>query len=203
MLDAGEMGKRIAYLRKTEGFTQMELAEPMDVSFQAVSNWERGQTMPDLTKLYELAGIFDISVDEILNGWRAEEHVDTSQNKIREDKITMEFNIEAIEAMEDRMEAVVEEIEANERFESGSDETDELHLALRYISRELVDELGMKAFNEKGVEALVTYARYMSREKISEIAEKVIGENGLTAIKPIIRYVPSDVIDKYIRSKYL
>lgn len=44
--------------------TQMELADKLDISFQAVSNWERGNTMPDISKFPELAEIFHISVDE-------------------------------------------------------------------------------------------------------------------------------------------
>ena len=48
--------------------TQMELADKLGISFQAVSNWERGNTMPDISKLPELARIFQVSVDELLNG---------------------------------------------------------------------------------------------------------------------------------------
>ena len=38
--------------------TQMELADRMGISFQVVSNWERGNSMPDISKLPELAEIF-------------------------------------------------------------------------------------------------------------------------------------------------
>ena len=40
----------------------------MGVSYQAVSNWERGNSMPDISKLPELAGIFRVSVDSLLAG---------------------------------------------------------------------------------------------------------------------------------------
>ena len=46
--------------------TQMELADEMNISFQAVSNWERGNSMPDISKLPELAELFGITVDELL-----------------------------------------------------------------------------------------------------------------------------------------
>ena len=58
----------IKKLRKEKGMTQDELAEKLNVTRQAVSNWERGNTMPDISKLPELAEIFHISVDELLNG---------------------------------------------------------------------------------------------------------------------------------------
>lgn len=46
--------------------TQMELADRLNISFQAVSNWERGNSMPDISKLPELAELFGISIDELL-----------------------------------------------------------------------------------------------------------------------------------------
>lgn len=43
-------------LRREKGFSQEQLADLMDVSRQAVSKWEAGQTMPDLPKLVALGG---------------------------------------------------------------------------------------------------------------------------------------------------
>lgn len=68
MFDMKQIGKKIINLRKENNMTQMELADKLGISFQAVSNWERGNTMPDISKLPELAEIFHISVDELLNG---------------------------------------------------------------------------------------------------------------------------------------
>lgn len=66
-------GANISKLRKAAGITQMELAEKMNIRFQAVSQWERGMSMPDISKLGELSGIFGVSIDEILNNKRASE----------------------------------------------------------------------------------------------------------------------------------
>ncbi len=52
--------------RKRKNLTQLNLADQLGVSFQAVSNWERGCTMPDITKLSEVASILGMSVDELL-----------------------------------------------------------------------------------------------------------------------------------------
>jgi len=46
--------------------TQLDLADCLEISFQAVSNWERGSSMPDIAKLPKLAKILDVSIDEIL-----------------------------------------------------------------------------------------------------------------------------------------
>jgi transcriptional regulator with XRE-family HTH domain len=66
------IGKRIALLRKEKGLTQEELAGHMGVSPQAVSKWENDQTCPDISLLPLLANIFNISVDELLTGKKAE-----------------------------------------------------------------------------------------------------------------------------------
>lgn len=62
-----ETGRRIGQLRKNSNFTQMELADLMGVSYQAVSSWERGLTMPDISKLPDLARIFGVKIDELFN----------------------------------------------------------------------------------------------------------------------------------------
>lgn len=67
MFNMNQIGKKIMCLRKEHNITQMELADKLGISFQAISNWERGNTMPDISKLPELAEIFNISIDELLN----------------------------------------------------------------------------------------------------------------------------------------
>ena len=46
MFDVQIVGRKIGKLRKKCNLTQMELADRMGVSYQAVSNWERGSSMP-------------------------------------------------------------------------------------------------------------------------------------------------------------
>ena len=66
MFDMTKIGKKISQLRKQNGLTQMGLADKLGISYQAVSNWERGATMPDISKLPCLAEIFGITIEEIL-----------------------------------------------------------------------------------------------------------------------------------------
>lgn len=75
MFDVQIVGRKIGELRKKCNLTQMELADRMGVSYQAVSNWERGNSMPDISKLPELAGIFGVSVDSLLAGNSGEEMI--------------------------------------------------------------------------------------------------------------------------------
>ena len=65
------IGKRIAHLRKEKGLTQEELAQHMGISPQAVSKWENDQTCPDISALPQLARLFGVTVDELLEGKEA------------------------------------------------------------------------------------------------------------------------------------
>ena len=58
MTDRIIIGQRIAELRKNKGLTQAELADRIGVSHQAVSQWERSETLPDILTLPALAEIF-------------------------------------------------------------------------------------------------------------------------------------------------
>jgi transcriptional regulator with XRE-family HTH domain len=62
------MGRLVADLRKGRQMTQKDLAEKLSVSDKAVSKWERGLSCPDIALLSPLAGIFEISVGELLDG---------------------------------------------------------------------------------------------------------------------------------------
>ena len=59
-------GMLIAEYRKEKGMTQLELAEKMGVTDKAVSKWERDLSYPDVNSLPKLAGIFGISVDQLM-----------------------------------------------------------------------------------------------------------------------------------------
>lgn len=63
-----KVGNQIATLRKMKGLTQSELGERLCVSFQAVSKWERGETLPDTAVLPDLANILGTTIDFILTG---------------------------------------------------------------------------------------------------------------------------------------
>jgi len=55
-------------LRKKKNMTQDELAEKLNVTRQAVSNWENGKTQPDIETLTRLAEVFEVSVERIIYG---------------------------------------------------------------------------------------------------------------------------------------
>lgn len=68
MLDSRKVGNFIMEKRKALGLTQQQLAEKLNVSFQAISKWENGTSYPNIEILPDLAIMLEVSVDEILSG---------------------------------------------------------------------------------------------------------------------------------------
>lgn len=60
--------KIIKDLRKSVGLTQSELAQKLNVSFQAVGKWERGESYPSAALLPELAKALNCTIDDLYNG---------------------------------------------------------------------------------------------------------------------------------------
>lgn len=67
------IGEKIREQRLKKGFTQDYLANELHVSSQAISKWETGQTMPDISLLMPLSRVLAISVNELLGGDRRRE----------------------------------------------------------------------------------------------------------------------------------
>ena len=61
-----QIGTNIAAYRKRSGMTQAGLAEKLNYSDKAVSKWERGESIPDVLILMQLAEQFEISVSDLL-----------------------------------------------------------------------------------------------------------------------------------------
>ena len=65
-----DLGSKIVALRSQHNFSQEKLAEELNVSRQAISNWERNKAEPDFSTLCKICGIFGITVDELIKGGR-------------------------------------------------------------------------------------------------------------------------------------
>ena len=63
-----KIGKLISSIRKEKGMTQEDLANKLGVGAQAVSKWERGINIPDVSLLKNLANELGVSVNDLLSG---------------------------------------------------------------------------------------------------------------------------------------
>lgn len=93
---------RLCELRKKHNLSQEELASMLGVSRQAISKWERSESSPDTDNLIELARIYNMTLDELLNGNDAIDLIiENKQNNIDNE----ESNISAIHHINKKYEA--------------------------------------------------------------------------------------------------
>ncbi|MBR5369875.1 MAG: helix-turn-helix transcriptional regulator [Bacilli bacterium] len=63
-----KIGQFIKKIREENKLTQKELADKLGVTYQAVSKWENGKNVPDISIIKEMSKMFNIDIDEILDG---------------------------------------------------------------------------------------------------------------------------------------
>ena len=99
------IGERITQLRKEQNISQVQLAKALDVSRQAVSKWETGQSTPDMIKLIQLADLLKTDTEYLATGRHSTlkspptvvtvvEKVDTIVEKIVEKPVVVEKRVE-------------------------------------------------------------------------------------------------------------
>ena len=77
-----KLGQTLAGLRKQNNMTQAEVADTLHISYQAVSKWERDESLPDITLLPSIAKLFHVSIDKLLSNFdttNSDELVETDQ----------------------------------------------------------------------------------------------------------------------------
>ena len=67
-MDQEKIGKFILELRKDKKMTQQELADKIGVTDRAISKWENGRGMPDISLMKPLCEILDITLNELISG---------------------------------------------------------------------------------------------------------------------------------------
>lgn len=81
-----ELNNKLRSLRTAKGITQEQFAEEIGVSAQAVSKWERGATMPDISLLPDISVFFGVSIDELF-GLTEEKEYERIQNMIWDERL--------------------------------------------------------------------------------------------------------------------
>ena len=198
MFDMSKVGRNIADLRKRSGMSQMSLADRLSISYQAVSNWERGETMPDISKLPQLAHIFDISIDEILDesmGTQLLKNVlnHTTQNYLQNQEVSLKDISEIAPLLSpEQVQEIVEQAEANLNIGN-------LMFVAPYVSEEFMNRL-VKQFvviESIGAAEMLAIAPYISKDVLDECASKLfqLGGNGVAELAAIAPYISQEVID--------
>ena len=79
------MGEFLALLRKTNGFTQQDVADKLNISNRTLSSWETDRTTPDILLLPSIADLYGVTVDELLRCERQPEQIETNEEPPKRD----------------------------------------------------------------------------------------------------------------------
>lgn len=92
--------EKISFYRKKSGLSQEALAEKIGVSRQAVSKWETGDALPEVTKLKAIADLFGVTVDFLLN--EDETEYSKPSDSLADNESILDRYLGAVEALPDK-----------------------------------------------------------------------------------------------------
>lgn len=191
MFEMKSIGRKIAMLRKEKNLTQMELADMLNISYQAVSNWERGEAMPDISKLPELAQIFNHSIDEILGNQQSTKIIENIiQDNLIEDEISMEDfkSVAPLLKPTQISEIISKEINITDNINDMVD-------YLPFVSREVADAIAQKGIDNNQI-LMNAFLPFISRECAEKLVLKAIELNyEFKELTNALPFVGRDVAD--------
>lgn len=185
MFSTVKVGQTIRNARIKRNMTQMQLADEMAVSYQAVSNWERGNSMPDISKLQQLCALLELRVDELLG----EDDLRTQTVK----KVLAKEETPSPEELADIAEIMSPE-EVRETVEKVAEEhtiTWEQLLSLApFLEEASLDAFVRRAETGGNLSALVSLAPFLRQKTVDDLLRRVSVEEGdemlLCGIAPFV-----------------
>ncbi len=191
MFNMNDIGRLISKLRKEHNLTQVELADQLGISYQAVSNWERGDSMPDISKLSELATIFNVSIDELLGHTKQADTI----KEIIADKVVDVKDLDE-ETLQDVLPLVKpKQVEKNIDFSNVTFE--QLKSVAPFIDEKILDEAVLESLDDVSVNDIVSLAPFMSSTAISQVVLKAYASDDfkVSDIIAIIPFVDQEIVD--------
>ena len=195
MFDTMKIAAVIKQARIDRNMTQMNLADAMGVSYQAVSNWERGNSMPDIAKLEDLCSTLGITVEQLL-GMENPTTV-AVQKVIREEELTEEELTEVAPALtpkelKKQMKAAKKEKKRKIKSIAG---------LAPFMSQEDLEELVAELADEELV-SLDHIAPFLSREGLRKLADRCAAAGKGDELEDLAPFLgPDDLTD--LMERYL
>lgn len=220
MFDVTKIGKKIKTARSEKNMTQMDLADAMGISYQAVSNWERGNSMPDISKIPELCQILDISMDDLMGN---EATTDTVKKIISDDNA--DISLEELAEVA----PIVPPVKMEQVFEDKKDAQDEIDIEAmiqlapflddEYLDQ-LADKIAMKNFSQLAelapfledktltkialnfdgpIDSLIELAPFLEDETLTQLALNY--EGNLEDLLELAPFLESAALDKLVEKQ--
>lgn len=199
MFDTMKVAKKIKEARIAQNMTQMNLADIMEVSYQAVSNWERGNSMPDISKLEQLCQVLHLSMDELLGA-----DVNKTLTKIVYKETSPEADTKPV-AMEDIREIApilppddVEKLVDDNfrRQENKKISLSALTGLAPFLDDAYLDELIMNSDLESDLSGIVALAPFLSEKTLDKLVAGCRQENDFSSILSLAPFLSDETLNK-------
>jgi len=208
MFDTAAIAKKIKQARIEKNMTQLNLADAMGVSYQAVSNWERGNSMPDISKLGDLCAALDLTVNELLG---VEEKPAVSKVLEREE-LTVEELVEVAPIL--KPEEVKEQVEAKRGWwgpdmsfleqtapdsEPGEKKRkdNKVKVFVNGVEVKIPKNEQKKAKKKLNLEAIAELAPYLEERYLEELVLEA-AEKSLEGIEELACHLSEELLDKVV-----
>lgn len=195
-----EVGGKIAARRKEMNMTQMELADRMGVSFQAVSNWERGNSMPDIAKLPDISETLGISIDDLLVDdapTRLIRHIldGDEQEYIKEESVCTDTVADIAPLLKPQQtEALLHTVLESD---GGPFELSNLIAIAPFVGSDFLHTWVMKIASVDSVGDIVSLAPFLSETSLNAIVDRVTqAEISPRALVPLAPFLSEAALDK-------
>lgn len=185
MFDINKVARNIKTARTQMNMTQMNLADEMGVSYQAVSNWERGNSMPDISKLPELCKILNISFEELVGERTRETEIAKKLIQDESADVTLEEMAQVGQLVKpDKIESKVNEtIEKGEKIPFST-----IVMLAPFMDKETLGKMA-EEIAETDLKKLCAIAPFIERETLDRIVDRYI-QNGSVSVNSIVVIAP-------------
>ena len=181
MFDTNKVANNIKAARTKMNMTQMNLADEMGVSYQAVSNWERGNSMPDISRLQELCNILNISFEELVGEKSQKTEIVERLMKDEETAVNLEEIVQIAALVKpDKIEKV-----AKDTIDSDDEISFSTLIGLApFMDKETIDELANKV-SDIDIGKLIGLAPFLKRKTLDSIVTKAMEEESIDTKKVV------------------
>ena len=167
MFDTMKIAAIIKEARINKDMTQMNLADAMGVSYQAVSNWERGNSMPDIAKLEDLCQVLGLTVEQLLG--MANPTAAAVEKVIRAEELTVEELAEVAPALSPK--ELKKQMKAEKKRKKMK--VKNLLALAPYVTQADLDEMALETPWET-TKSLYKLAPFLSKEAMEALVDRLI-----------------------------
>lgn len=223
MFDTMQIARRIKQARIEKNMTQMDLADAMGVSFQAVSNWERGNSMPDIGKLGDLCAVLGLDVSELLGvESKAAEVVDKALEKeeltldelaevapmlppqqVREQtekaKGRKKVNISQIMGLAPFLD---EQYLSNLVADADVEDLSEVACLAPFLDRKTLRDLVVRCENNGEFGTIMELAPFLDKQTLDTLVEKLEAED-ISQVVSLAPFLSRDTLDRLVEKSVL